>query len=264
MFRKKLLLHARTPFPLHNSFIDLQLTLECGPHPPPSFFLEIETLCWQLSRKFHIACIAEDNNIHIVYQRSQSEAVSKAVIEFREKLPVVIPVEREEEVKLSSFVNRAIECSLRSMLLNANWRCLDNGFSFFSSFSSSEEKNDMSAIQVTAQAGADNDLTFVVSPDVVNFTRHKVMNLIGTELLQIESNKEVIVDKEDFVTACTVLPTLMHGHVIGLSRSPPAEILLDYEEILFHKYGLRFSVKHFLKVKFIHGGAQKNNGFHPL
>lgn len=85
----------------------------------------------------------------------------------------------------------------------------------------------------------------------------------------------------------------------GLSRSPPAEILLDYEELLFHKvyifsryvlilwirwlhawnhiyqyfsfclfsvlsfiqYGLKFSVKHFLKVKFIHGGCTKEQWF---
>ncbi|XP_049936193.1 uncharacterized protein LOC116263421 isoform X2 [Nymphaea colorata] len=258
MFRKKLLLHAATPFPLHNTFIDLQLTLHCEPHPPRSLFLEIETLCWRVSREFRVACVAEDDKIHIVYQRSQSEAVSKAVIEFRRTLRVVSQVETEEEVKLSSFVNRVIECSLRSMLLNANWRCLDDGFSFFSSFSSNEEKTDIYAIQVTAKISPDNDVTFVVSPDLVNFTRHKVMDLIGTGLLQIESNKEVSIDKEDFVTACTVLPTLTHGHVIGLSRSPPGEIVLDYEELLLHKYGLGLAVEHFLKVKFTQGGFTKD------
>ncbi|KAF3776129.1 hypothetical protein EJ110_NYTH46724 [Nymphaea thermarum] len=147
----------------------------------------------------------------------------------------------------------------------------------------------MAGDRLTAQIGPDNDVTFVVSPDLVNFTRPKVMDLIGTGLLQIESNKNVSIDKEDFVTACTVLPTLTHGHVIGLrlpiplrffsfspssrvmdtvaigksgfSRSPPGEIVLDYEELLLHKYGLGLSVEHFLKVKFTQGGFTKDQWF---
>ncbi|KAF3776126.1 hypothetical protein EJ110_NYTH46719 [Nymphaea thermarum] len=118
-----------------------------------------------------------------------------------------------------------------------------------------------------------------------------VMDLIGSGLLQIESNKEVSIDKEDFVTACTVLPTLTHGHVIGLrlpnplcffsfspssrvmdtiaigksglSRSPPGEIVLDYEELLLHKMqrrSLHYSLLVEVKARAISRNFQIRSG----
>lgn len=52
------------------------------------------------------------------------------------------------EVISGSLISKAVDCSLRSFLLESNWKCVGDGYIVNSSFSSGEEKSHIYALDV--------------------------------------------------------------------------------------------------------------------
>jgi hypothetical protein len=64
--------------------------------------------------------------------------------------------------------------------------------------------------------GRNDDIEFAVSPDALRFTTPKFSDFVSSDEMEtFENGKEVILDYCNFRTACTTLPTLQEGHVIG-------------------------------------------------
>nr|CAD1837473.1 unnamed protein product [Ananas comosus var. bracteatus] len=138
MFRNKILIRA-SPSSSSNLFLlPLSLSLS-APLPPPTLSLDLETLCWKLSRQWRLACLLQRSHILLLYQRAQSDAVARVVAELAEALPS-IEVGEEEEVKSESLIAKAVECGLRSIMLDQKWTCVGNNFFVESTFSCSEER----------------------------------------------------------------------------------------------------------------------------
>ncbi|KAL4197383.1 hypothetical protein AMTRI_Chr04g250820 [Amborella trichopoda] len=216
MFRNKLLLRAVPPFNLRSSLKILQLSVS-HPFPfPPSLSTKLESLSWKLSRNLSIACFVQVSNIFIIYRNSQIEAVEIAVKEITETLNVDdVEVKVEEEVESSSLIAKAVECGLKSALLERNWTCLGDNIVVDSKISCIEGETPLPALHLSVQIEADDTLVFLVSPDVLRFSRHKVLNIISTERkYKFESGDEVAIDNSS-MTSCSILPSLLGGHVIG-------------------------------------------------
>ncbi|KAL6001671.1 hypothetical protein ACLOJK_007411 [Asimina triloba] len=173
LWKNKILIRAEPP---SSSFRCLHLILLQHPSPP----LKLHSLCWKLSRKWHLACFFDSSDVYIAYQhlicylpqKSQYDSAVHVVKELSECLPVS-DVVVDEELTSGSLIAKAVDCCLRSVLLENGWRCIGNGCMVNSCFGSSEEKNDLYAIQLAVQADTDDGFVFVVSPDVVRFNRLK-------------------------------------------------------------------------------------------
>ncbi|XP_077236115.1 uncharacterized protein LOC143877779 isoform X2 [Tasmannia lanceolata] len=260
MLRNKLLFRPDPPF---SSFLHLQLSL-LHPFPfPSSLSLHLHSLCWKLSRKWRLSCFSESADIYIVYQRTQSGSAAQVVKELAETLPVSNVVV-DGELKSASLIVKAIDCGLRSVFLSdSNWRCIGDGYIVRSNFACSEEKNHIYALHVTVQADADDAFVLLVSPDVVRFSRHKIVDLLGSKMQErFHGGEEVIVDDYSLATSCSVLPCLYGGHVIGLSKFIPfGEDFKHMEELWSFKHGLALPNDYFVKIQFTHASDANKQWF---
>ncbi|RWR77123.1 putative DNA binding protein [Cinnamomum micranthum f. kanehirae] len=234
--KNKILVRVQPPFSPCSAFSLHQLTLsQSHSHPFPfPLSCKLHSLCWKLSRKWRLACFSDSFDIYIVHHKSQSDSAAQVVKKIKEALPVTDVFVGDGEVISGSLISKAVDCSLRSLLLEKNWKCVGDGYIVNSSFSRGEEKSHVYALDVTIQVDTDDCFVALVSPDVVRFSRHKIMDLLGSERQQrFNIGEEVFVDNYGFVTSCLVLPSLHEGHVIGLSRCLPAVENLEHMEELW-------------------------------
>ncbi|XP_020089310.1 uncharacterized protein LOC109710911 [Ananas comosus] len=254
MFRNKILIRA-SPSSSSNLFLlPLSLSLSLSaPLPPPTLSLDLETLCWKLSRQWRLACLLQPSHILLLYQRAQSDAVARVVAELAKALPS-IEVGEEEEVKSESLIAKAVECGLRSIMLDQKWTCVGNNTFVESTFSCSEERSNLCAINVQVQSEMD-EFVFLLSPDVLRFTRHKISDLLSSKMMErFENKKEVILEESNFLTSCTTLPLLYEGHVIGFNKVAPSGESIDKLMALWSfKHGLRLASDHFIAVQLAYG-----------
>ncbi|EHA8590502.1 hypothetical protein COCNU_scaffold019532G000060 [Cocos nucifera] len=167
MFRNKILVRVAPPDALSSSpFLLLPLSISLPFSPPsPSLSIELETLCWKLSRRWRLACLPQTSEIFIVYQRAQSESVAEVIKALAEAVPVSNQVQSE----------------------------------------------------------IDDDFVFLVSPDAFRFSRNEISDFVSSKMLErFDNGKEIVLEDYNICTACTILPSLCEGHVIGISKLLPA------------------------------------------
>ncbi|XP_039127929.1 uncharacterized protein LOC120264005 isoform X3 [Dioscorea cayenensis subsp. rotundata] len=247
---------VRASSSLSNGFSPFHLlTLSLSSSPPLS--IDVETLCWKLSRRYRVACLPYSSQILIVYQLSQSHSVAGVVRELTDAFPASNVVDKEEVGISSSIVTRAIECGLRCAMLENGWSCVGENSFVCSSFDASEEGKHVCAVNVNIQPETDDDYIFIVSPDVIRFSRHKVSSLVGSKLLQkFNDGEEVILEEYNFSTSCTTLPSLHEGYVMGLSKQQPlAENFERFADYCTNKHGLSLASDFFIFVWLTCGGS---------
>ncbi|XP_078164466.1 uncharacterized protein LOC144559325 [Carex rostrata] len=256
MFKNKILVKT-TPSPSHSSFFLLPLSLpssSCTTGPPLSVDLEI--LSWKLSRKWRLACLTQPFEILIVYQKSQSDLVDRVVSEFL-KFDPLIRIGVEEEVKSVSVIAKAIEIGLRCVMLDNNWTCVGDNTFVKSTFSTSEERSNVYAVNVQVQSGASDDVIFLVSPDTLRFSRHQISDLTSSKNVdELNNMREVILESFNFSMACTTLPSLSEGYFVGVSKVlPEGESVNNFEDLWSIKHGLTLKSNHYVAVQFLYGGS---------
>ncbi|KAF3332473.1 SAP domain-containing protein [Carex littledalei] len=256
MFKNKILVKA-TPSPSHSSFFLLPLSLpssSCTTGPPLSVDLEI--LSWKLSRKLRLACLTQPFEILVVYQKSQSDLVDRVVSEFL-KFDPLIRIGVEEEVKSVSVIAKAIEIGLRCVMLDNNWTCIGDNTFVKSTFSTSEERSNVYAVNVQVQSGDSDDVIFLVSPDTLRFSRHQISDLMSSKNVdELNNMREVILESFNFSMACTTLPSLSEGYFVGVSKVPPeGESVNNFEDLWSIKHGLTLKSNHYVAVQFLYGGS---------
>ncbi|KAK8941480.1 hypothetical protein KSP39_PZI010208 [Platanthera zijinensis] len=143
MFRNKILVTTRLASPSPSSFFLLHLSPSDSSSP-----IEIEILCWKLSRRFRLACFhPSPSSIFVIYQRSQTESAAQVVEEISKTL-VIINVEDEEEVSSATLLATSMECWFRSLMLEKSWRCVGDCTFVESTFSRDKEKTHVQALNV--------------------------------------------------------------------------------------------------------------------
>ncbi|KAJ0971626.1 hypothetical protein J5N97_019585 [Dioscorea zingiberensis] len=252
MFRNKIFVKASLPSSNGLAhFRLLTLTLSLSP-----LSIDVETLCWKLSRRWRLACLPHSSQILILYQISQSQSLAGVVQEVTDAFPVS-NVGDEEEVGTSSLVARAIECGLRCFMLENGWSCVGENSFVRSSFAVCEEGKHVYAVEVKVQSDTDDGFIFIVSPDVVQFSRHRVVGLLGTKQLQkFNGGEEVILEEYNIFTSCTTLPSLYEGHVMGLCKQQP--VVDNFERLANYytfKHGISLPSDYFIFVRFTCGGS---------
>ncbi|XP_026658336.2 uncharacterized protein LOC103701850 isoform X1 [Phoenix dactylifera] len=256
MFRNKILVRVAPHDPLSSSpFLLLPLSISLPSSPPsPSLSVELETLCWKLSRRWHLACLPQSSEIFIVYQRAQSESVAQVVKALVEAVPVS-SVGVEEEVRSASVIAKAVECGLKSFMLDNGWRCVGDNIFVDSTFACSEERSHLCAIDVQVQSEIDDDFVFLVSPDAFRFSRHEISDFVSSKMLErFDNGKEIVLEDYNICTACTILPSLYEGHAIGISKLLPAgEDFERLEELWSFKHGLALCSNYFVAIQFAYG-----------
>ncbi|XP_020705575.2 uncharacterized protein LOC110116374 [Dendrobium catenatum] len=144
MFRNKILVRAYLPSPSFHHFLLVQLSLSDSSSP-----IEIEALCWKLSRRWRLACLhPSPSSIFISYQRSQTEAAARVVEELTKTLAVCNVEEEVEVVRSAILIASVVECWLRSLMLEKNWGCIGDSTFVNSTFASDEEKKYFQALNV--------------------------------------------------------------------------------------------------------------------
>nr|AAL86498.1 putative DNA binding protein [Oryza sativa Japonica Group] len=212
MFRNKVLVRARAvPSAPPPPFILRQLSF---PAAVPA--LDLDILCCRLSRRHRLACLPQPpSDVLVVYQRCQSCAAAEAVSGIAEAFEGAAVGEEEEVVCSGSLVAKAVECDLRSLMLEHGWRCLGESVYVLSTFADTKERTDQCTVNVEVKLGRNDDIEFAVSPDALRFTTPKFSDFVSSDEMEtFENGKEVILDYCNFRTACTTLPTLQEGHVI--------------------------------------------------
>ncbi|XP_073117528.1 uncharacterized protein [Elaeis guineensis] len=257
MFRNKILVRFAPPDPLSSSpFLLLPLSISLPSSPPsPSLSVELETLCWKLSRRWHLACLPQTSEIFIVHQRGQSESVAEVIKALAEAVPVS-NVGVEEDVRSASVIAKAVECGFKSFMIDHGWRCVGDNIFVDSTFACSEERTHLCAVNVQVQSEIDDGFVFLVSPDAFRFSRHKISDFISSKMLKrFDNGKEIVLEDYNICTACTILPSLCEGHVIGISKLLPAgEDFERLEELWSFKHGLALHSNYFVAVQFSYGG----------
>ncbi|WVZ59057.1 hypothetical protein U9M48_009261 [Paspalum notatum var. saurae] len=226
MFRNKVLVRAvattaaSTPLP---PFLLRQLSL---PAAAPIAAVDLEILCCRLSRRHHLACLPQPPaDALLVFQRRQSREAAEVVSEIVAAFPGASVGEEEALVCAGSLVAKAVECELRSMMLEHGWRCLGESIYVDSKFDHSEERTDLCA---EVRLGRNNSFEFVVSPDSFRYTMHKISDVAGSNMMEtFQHNNEIVLDTCNLLTVCTTLPALQEGHVIGYIKMLPSEQCLD-------------------------------------
>lgn len=162
----------------------------------------------------------------------------------------------EEEVRSASVIARAVECGFKSVMLDHNWRCLSDNTFVDSTFACSEEASHACAVNVQVQSEIDDDFVFLVSPDAFQFSRHKISDFVSSKMMDsFDSGKEIVVEDYKICTACTILPSLCGGHVIGISKLLPAGGNFErLEELWSVKHGLTLQSDYFIAIQFAYGG----------
>ncbi|KAG9458255.1 hypothetical protein H6P81_002763 [Aristolochia fimbriata] len=256
MFRNKILLRADPPC---SSFFLFKISLH---QPLPNAFW-LHSLCWKLSRSLRLSCFFQSDHIYIVYQRSQAQYAEQALKELTETLKVSQVLE-EEEVKSGSLIIQAIDCGLRSLFLEkSNWSCLGDCYISHSSFGVIEERNHLHTFLVTVQTDVSDGLVIVVSPDVVQFCRFKILDMLNCTMRQrFDDGEEVIIDDKWHMAPCFVLPSLSEGCIVGVCRYCPAGEDFEHVERLWSlKHGLILPSEYFVKVLFMHDGLSNTQWF---
>ncbi|KAH0455335.1 hypothetical protein IEQ34_015367 [Dendrobium chrysotoxum] len=149
MFRNKILVRAYLPSPSFHPFVIVQLSLSDSSSP-----IEIEALCWKLSRRWRVACLhPSPSSIFVSYQGFMMNVVGlrSELIDLYPGLLLVVfyKVEEEEEVVRSAIlIARVVECWLRSLMLEKSWGCIGDSTFVNSTFASDEEKKYFQALNV--------------------------------------------------------------------------------------------------------------------
>ncbi|KAG8088223.1 hypothetical protein GUJ93_ZPchr0010g7498 [Zizania palustris] len=231
--------------------------------PPPPFLLRqvsfhsavpalgLDILCCRLSRRHHLACIPQPpSDALVVYQRCQSRVAVEVVSEIAAASTGASVGDEEEVVCPGSLVAKAVECGLRSLMLEHGWRCLGESIYVHSTFAPTEERTDLCALNVEVKLGRNNDLEFIVSPDALCFFTHKMETF--------KDGKEVILDGCNFETACTTLPTLQEGHVVGFSKIlPTGQCLDEFMQLCSVKHGLEANYSYHAAVRLTYGTSRE-------
>ncbi|KMZ60602.1 hypothetical protein ZOSMA_58G00580 [Zostera marina] len=260
MFRNKVVVRAdlsngsTSPFHFTNIHID-----DSSSSSP----LYLESLCWKLSRTLPIACfLRSPSTIFLVYQTDQASAVKEAIVGIRQSATFSI-VEEDAELESPSLVAKAVECGLKSLLLDSGWRSVGESCFVHSTFSTSEEKRHLMAFTLSVQSEKDGGLVFLVSPDVVRFSRFKIsMLLSSSNSKKFENGEEVDFDDYNFATSCCSLPSLADGHAIGVRKLlPVGENLLEFEDICSSKHGMHLPNDYFIKIQLPHQGCSNTQWF---
>ncbi|XP_039784257.1 uncharacterized protein LOC120650999 isoform X3 [Panicum virgatum] len=173
MFRNKVLVRAAASAssPLE-PFLLRQLSLSAAAAPIAA--LDLEILCCRLSRRHRLACLPQPPaDALLVFQGCQSREAAEAVSEVAAAFPGATVGEEEELVCSGELVAEAVRCELRSMMLEHGWTCLGQSIYVDSKFHQSEERTDLSAVNVEVRLGRNDDFEFVVSPDAFRYTSHK-------------------------------------------------------------------------------------------
>ncbi|RLN19478.1 uncharacterized protein C2845_PM02G13410 [Panicum miliaceum] len=231
MFRNKVLVRAAAASPSSSSplppFLLRQLSLSAAAAPIAA--LDLEILCCRLSRRHRLACLPQPPaDALLVFQGCQSREAAEAVSEIAAAFPGATVGEEEELVCSGELVAKAVGCELRSMLLEHGWTCLGESIYVDSKFHQSEERTDLSAVNVEVRLGRNDDFEFVVSPDAFRYTTHKISDVASPNIMEtFQHSNEVVLDICNFLTVCTTLPALQEGHVIGYSKMLPSEQCLD-------------------------------------
>ncbi|XP_062200384.1 uncharacterized protein LOC133903056 isoform X2 [Phragmites australis] len=258
MFRNKVLFRAAAssssssaPLP---PFLLRQLSL---PAAVPIPTLDLDILCCRLSRRHRLACLPQPPaDSLLVYQRCQSREAAEAVSEIMAAFPGAWVGEEEELACSGALVAKAVECGLRSLMLEHGWRCLGESIYIESAFLENEERSDLCAVNVEVRLGRNDDFKFLVSPDAFRFTTHKISGAASSHMMETFQLKEVVLDSCNFLTVCTTLPTLQEGHVIGYSKILPSEQCLDkFMELCSLKHGLDTNYNYHVAVKLTHGAS---------
>ncbi|EEE50717.1 hypothetical protein OsJ_31003 [Oryza sativa Japonica Group] len=249
MFRNKVLVRARAvPSAPPPPFILRQLSF---PAAVPA--LDLDILCCRLSRRHRLACLPQPpSDVLVVYQRCQSCAAAEAVSGIAEAFEGAAVGEEEEVVCSGSLVAKAVECDLRSLMLEHGWRCLGESVYVLSTFADTKERTDQCTVNVEVKLGRNDDIEFAVSPDALRFTTPKFSDFVSSDEMEtFENGKEVILDYCNFRTACTTLPTLQEGHVIGFSKTLPTGQCLDkFMQLCSLKHDLEADYSHYAAVRF--------------
>ncbi|KAJ3674162.1 hypothetical protein LUZ60_006154 [Juncus effusus] len=222
----------------------------------PSLSIQLEALCWKLSRRWGLACLPQPSQILLLYRKSQLDSVDRVVSEFI-KLDPAINVGTEEEVKSGALNANAIEFGLKCLMLDHKWSCIRDSVFVESNFDSNQERTNLCALNVEVQCGACDEFVFVVSPDTLRFNRHKISDLINSQNMEIlEKNKEVNFESYDYSTACTTLPFLYEGYIRGLSKVLPEGESFDLIQDLWSiKHGLNLQSSYFIAVQNSNGSC---------
>ncbi|KAH7679505.1 hypothetical protein IHE45_06G063200 [Dioscorea alata] len=237
MFRNKIMVRASSSLsngfsPFHLLTLSLSSSSSSSSSSLP-LSIDVETLCWKLSRRYGVACLPYSSQILIVHQLYQSHSVAGVVRELIDAFPVFNVVDEEEVGISSSIVTRAIECGLRCAMLENGWSCVGENSFVCSSFDACEEGKHVYAVNVNIQSETDDDYIFIVSPDVLRFSRHKVSSLVGSKLLQkFNDGEEVILEEYNFSTSRTTIPSLHEGYVMGLSKQQPLAENFEFFHLL--------------------------------
>uniref|UniRef100_A0A0E0M6B9 SAP domain-containing protein n=1 Tax=Oryza punctata TaxID=4537 RepID=A0A0E0M6B9_ORYPU len=223
MFRNKVLVRA-VPSASAPPFLLRQLSF-----PAAVAALDLDILCCRLSRRHRLACLSQPpSDVLVVYQRCQSCAAAEAVSEIAAAFEGAAVGEEEEVVCSGSLVAKALECGLRSLMLEHGWWCLGESVYVLSTFAANADRTDQCAVNVEVKLGRNDDIEFAVSPDALRFTAHKFADFVSSDKVEtFENGKEVTLDYRNFRTVCTTLPTLQEGHVIGFSKILPTGQCLD-------------------------------------
>uniref|UniRef100_A0A0D9XIH0 SAP domain-containing protein n=1 Tax=Leersia perrieri TaxID=77586 RepID=A0A0D9XIH0_9ORYZ len=247
MFRNKVLVRAAPSAP-PPPFLLRQVSFPAAvPAPAPA--LDLDILCCTLSRRHRLACIPQSpSDALVVYQRCQSCSAEEAVAEIAAAFEGAEVGEEEEVVCSGSLVAKAVECGLRCLMLDHGWRCLGESMYVLSTFAATEERTDLCAVNVEVKLGRNDDIEFSVSPDAFQFTTHKME--------AFENGKEVILDDGNFQTACTTLPTLQEGNVIGFRKTLPTGQCVDkFMQLSSLKHGLEANYNYYVAVRFGYGSS---------
>ncbi|KAK1277485.1 hypothetical protein QJS04_geneDACA019671 [Acorus gramineus] len=262
MFKNKILVRSHAPPSTTSSFHLRQLTLSTPSPFSTSLALHIDSLCWSLSRRHRLSCLCQSHHIYVIYLGNQSRSAAEAVEEIVGTLSIS-HVGEEEEVKCGSVIAKAIGRGLRCVFLEREWRCVGDGYFVDSCFSRDEEKKHLLSFHLTVQPDKNDGFVFIVAPDVVRFTRHKLEDMLSLKLRQqFDCGEEVVVDCDSLLTSCSILPSLVDGHVIGISKSPPSGKHFDrLEELWSFKHGLALQSDFFMNIQITRSGLVNRQWF---
>ncbi|KAJ1686894.1 hypothetical protein LUZ63_018284 [Rhynchospora breviuscula] len=262
IFQNKILVKA-TQSSSPSSFFLLPLSLPSSPSTTdPPLSVELEILSWKLSRKWRLACLAQPFEILLVYKKSQSDLVDRVVSEFVNFDPA-IRIGVEEEVQSGSVIATALEIALRCAMLDHKWTCIGDNTFVKSTFSTTEERTNVCAVNVQVQSEASDEVIFVISPETLRFSRHQILDLLSSQNMDKFEKKEVVIlESLNFSMACTTLPSLYEGYVVGASKVlPEGESVDKFQDLWSIKNGLILKSNYYIAVQFSYGGCLNKKWF---
>ncbi|RZS14168.1 hypothetical protein BHM03_00045884 [Ensete ventricosum] len=148
MFRNSLVVLADPPS--SSPFLLRQLSLLPALSQPTISSLaavEVETLCWKISRRWRLACFLHHPDVFVIYQATQSQSAERALEEFVGGVPG-ITVGPEEEVASASLVTKAVEIVFRTVMLDHKWACVGNNTFIDSAFAGTDERKNVGAFNL--------------------------------------------------------------------------------------------------------------------